>query len=65
MHIKCWQCGEDIDAFSAEKQIYRNIINDLRSRMCPDTVNDACQLWWKHDDCCILQNLIEEYKEKL
>jgi hypothetical protein len=65
MYLRCWNCSESLDAFSVEIQIYEKLINDIRSRMCLNTVNDKCEMWWRHEDCLVLQDIIEELKEKL
>ena len=65
MHIKCWQCSEELDASSVEKQVYQSVIDDLRGKMCANTVNDKCDLWWRHEDCSFITVLIQELREKL
>jgi len=65
MSIRCWQCSEELDTTSVECQVYNRLIQDIRSRMCLNTVNDQCELWWRHEDCAAYQELIKELKEKL
>lgn len=64
-YIKCWQCSEELDASSIEREVYNRIIKDLRSLMCKNTTNDYCDLWWRHESCDLLQGLIAELKEKI
>jgi hypothetical protein len=65
MYVKCWQCSESIDTISVEKQIYSNVINDLRGRLCSQAKDDSCFLDWRHEDCRVISELIKYYKEKL
>jgi hypothetical protein len=65
MSIRCWQCSEELDTSSVEREVYNRLINDLRSLMCKNTKNDYCDLSWRHESCDILQGLIAELKEKL
>lgn len=65
MSIRCWQCSEELDTSSVEREVYNRLIQDIRSKMCLNTVNDYCDLWWRHEDCSALQNVIAELKEKL
>ncbi len=65
MYIKCWQCSEEIDTISVEKQIYRTIVNDLRGMLCEQASDDSCFLDWRHEDCRVISELIKYYKEKI
>jgi len=65
MHVRCWQCSEEIDTLSVELDIYDKIINSLRDKMCDNTINDECSFWWIHGDCNLLSQLIKELKCKL
>jgi hypothetical protein len=65
MYVKCWQCSEQIDTISVEKQIYINIISELRGMLCSQAVDDSCYLDWRHEDCRIISELIQKYKEKI
>lgn len=65
MHIRCWQCSEELDTISIEKAIYQELIEDFRSRLCEDSVNDFCSLWWRHEDCLAIGNIIESLKERI
>jgi hypothetical protein len=65
MSIKCWQCGEELDTISSERFIYQSIINRLRSMMCANSKDDHCDLYWRHEDCLVIENIITEIKEKL
>lgn len=65
MHIRCWQCGEDVDAQAAEREIYLSLIRNLRDKMCSNTSDDVCNLEWRHEDCRVLGELIKDLKEKL
>ena len=65
MHIKCWQCNEELDASSIEKQVYQSLIDNLRGKLCGNATGDECDLWWKHEDCHTLGVIIQELKEKL
>lgn len=65
MYIKCWQCNEELDTSSIEKQVYQSLIENLRAKLCNNAILDDCDLWWKHDDCNIISVLIQELKEKL
>lgn len=66
MYAKCWQCGEQIDTISAEKYIYRNVIRQLEGMLCAwaQENENNCDSY-DHDDCRVLQVLIQEYKGKL
>ena len=66
MNIRCWQCSEELDASSVEKQIYLSMIASLRGRMCNGSVenNDTCGSY-RHEDCFVIAGLIQELKEKL
>ena len=65
MNIKCWQCSEELDASSVEKQVYQSLIETLRGKLCEDAILDDCSLSWRHEDCDIVSVLIKELKEKL
>ena len=65
MYINCWQCGEQIDALSAEIKVYESMISYLRSLMCEGSKNDDCDLWWRHDDCRVISVIIQELKSKI
>ena len=65
MYIKCWQCSEELDAHSVEKQVYQSVIEHLRGKLCEGAVLDDCSLWWRHEDCHIVSVLIKELKETL
>lgn len=62
MYVKCWQCGEQLEASSIEKQVYKTIVNDLRKMLCDNAKDDVCDIWWRHEDCHVVGNLIEQYK---
>ena len=66
MSIKCWQCREELDTSSVEKQIYQSVIYDLRGRMCNGSVenDDTCGSY-RHEDCFVIGDLIKDFKEKL
>lgn len=66
MNIKCWQCKEELDASSVEKQIYQSLIEGLRDRMCSGSVenDDTCSSY-RHENCFVLSDLIHELKGKL
>lgn len=65
MYIRCWQCSEELDSYLVEAEIYGNLIKDLRKRMCDNSIDDKCDLWWRHEDCMAIGNIIQELKEKL
>lgn len=65
MHIKCWQCREELDASSIEKQVYNSLIESLRGKLCANAVLDDCDMWWRHEDCHTISVIIKELKEKL
>jgi hypothetical protein len=65
MYVKCWQCSESIDTISVEKQVYINVINDLRGMLCSQAKDDTCFLDWRHEDCRVISALIKYYKEKI
>lgn len=65
MHVRCWQCSEDIDASSVKIQIYQSLIDNLRGKLCESAKDDYCDMWWRHEDCHVVSDLIEELKEKL
>lgn len=65
MYVKCWQCGEELDTINSEQVIYQEVIDKLRSMMCDDAVDDHCGLYWRHEDCLVLENIITDLKEKL
>jgi hypothetical protein len=65
MYVKCWQCSESIDTISVEKQVYSNVINDLRGMLCKSSMGDSCDLDWRHEDCRVISALIKHYKEKI
>lgn len=66
MYIKCWQCNEELDVSSIEKQVYQSLIIKLRDKMCSGSVenNDNCGSY-RHEDCFVIADLIKELKEKL
>ena len=66
MNIKCWQCSQELDASSIEKQVYQSIIETLRGRMCSGSIenNDTCGSY-RHEDCFVIEDLIKGFKEKL
>lgn len=65
MPIKCWQCSEELDTSSIERDTYIKLINNLRDKMCENAKNDKCDMWWRHEDCHIIGILIQELKDKL
>lgn len=65
MHVKCWQCGEELDTINSERVVYQEVINKLRSMMCDNSKKDHCDLYWRHEDCWVLENIITDLKEKL
>jgi hypothetical protein len=65
MHVKCWQCSEEIDTYSVEKQVYHSVIEYMRGKLCENAKDDQCDLWRRHEDCHILGVLIQELREKL
>lgn len=66
MYINCWQCKEQVDANSAEKYIYRNVIREMEDMLCEWARENGhnCDSY-DHDDCRVLQALIQEYKGRL
>lgn len=66
MYINCWQCKEQIDAIPAEKSVYRNVIRQMEVMLCARARGNGnnCDSY-DHDDCRVLQILIQEYKGKL
>lgn len=66
MYVKCWQCGEQIDTTSSEKYVYRNVIRQLEGMLCAwaQENKNNCDSY-DHDDCRVLQVLIQEYKGRL
>ena len=54
-----------MDAQAAERQVYASLIHELRDKMCSNTVDDECGLWWKHEDCLVISELIKTIKGKL
>lgn len=64
MYVRCWQCSEEIDTISIEKQIYRNIIRELQGFLCEGAENDNCDSY-DHEDCRVISILIQEYKGKI
>jgi len=64
MNIRCWQCSEDIDASSVEKQVYQSLIEHLRGKLCEGSINDDCGAY-RHEDCFTYSILIQELKDKL
>lgn len=65
MNIRCWQCSEELDAASVEKQVYESLIEHLRGKLCKGAILDDCDLSWRHEDCHVISVLIKELKEKL
>jgi coenzyme F420-reducing hydrogenase delta subunit len=65
MYVKCWNCSTEIDTLSVEQVIYEQMIESLRGLMCSGSVNDYCDLWWRHEGCDYVQGIIAELKEKL
>lgn len=65
MSLRCWQCSEELDTSSVERQVYQSVIEHLRGKLCEGAVLDDCDLWWRHEDCHIVSVLIKELKEKL
>jgi len=65
MPIRCWQCSEELDTSSVEKQVYQSLITEWRGKLCENAKDDQCDLWWRHEDCHMLGVLIQELKEKL
>jgi hypothetical protein len=66
MSLRCWQCSEELDTSSVERQIYQSVIEHLRGKLCENAKDDLkCDLWWRHEDCHMLGVLIQELKEKL
>lgn len=63
MYINCWQCGEQLDAISAEKYVYRNVIRQMEGMLCEWARENGnnCDSY-DHDDCRVLQVLIQEYR---
>lgn len=64
MNIRCWQCSEELDASSVEKQVYQSLIENLRGKLCEGSINDDCGSY-RHEDCFTYSILIQELKEKL
>ena len=66
MNIKCWQCSQELDASSVEKQVYQSLIETLRGKMCNGSIenNDTCGSY-RHEDCFVIGDLIKDLKEKL
>jgi hypothetical protein len=64
MNIKCWQCSEQLDASSIERQVYQSLIQNLRGRLCEGSINDDCNSF-RHEDCFVISGLIQELKGKL
>lgn len=64
MNLKCWQCNEELDAFSVERQVYQSLIENLRGRLCEGSINDDCGAY-RHEDCFVIGDLIQELKGKL
>lgn len=66
MYINCWQCGGEIDAISAEKYVYRNLIRHMEGMLCVWARENGnnCDSY-DHDDCRVLQALIYEYRGRL
>lgn len=64
MNIKCWQCSQELDASSVERQVYQALIDNLRGRLCEGSINDDCGSY-RHEDCFLIGGLIQELKEKL
>lgn len=66
MHINCWQCGEQVDAIPAEKYVYRNVIRQMEQMLCEQARDNGnnCDSY-DHDDCRVLEILIQEYKGRL
>ena len=66
MSLRCWQCSEELDTSSVERQVYQSVIEHLRGKLCENANDDLkCDLWWRHEDCHMLGVLIQELKEKL
>lgn len=66
MSIRCWQCSEELDTSSVERQVYQSVVEHLRGKLCENAKDDLkCDLWWRHEDCHIVGVLIQELKEKL
>ena len=66
MSLRCWQCSEELDTSSVERQIYQSVIEHLRGKLCENAKDDLkCDLWWRHEDCHMLGVLLQELKEKL
>lgn len=66
MSLRCWQCSEELDTSSVERQVYQSVIEHLRGKLCENAKDDLkCDLWWRHEDCHMLGVLIQELKEKL
>lgn len=67
MSLRCWQCSEELDTSSVERQVYQSLIAEWRGKLklCGNAKDDECDLWWKHEDCHMLGVLIQELKEKL
>lgn len=66
MYINCWQCKEQVDAISAENHVYRNVIRHMEGMLCQSARENSnnCD-FYDHDDCRVLQVLIQEYKGRL
>ena len=66
MSLRCWQCSEELDTSSVERQVYQSVIEHLRGKLCENAKDDLkCDLWWRHEDCHMLGVLLQELKEKL
>ena len=66
MSLRCWQCSEELDTSSVEKQVYQSLIAEWRGKLCENAKDDLkCDLWWRHEDCHMLGVLLQELKEKL
>lgn len=64
MYIKCWQCFQELDTISIEKQVYRNVIDELRKFLCENSIDDNCD-FVRHEDCRAVSVLINIFKERI
>ncbi len=64
--ITCWKCGEEVEPTSSEKYIYRNIIRKMENMMCDYSKENGynCDSY-NHEDCRVLEILVEEYRSLL
>ena len=69
MNINCWNCSMELDARSVYKAGYRQgysyTLDILKERLadCQNVVNGECDIWYRHEDCHALMNIIKEIEE--